>query len=183
MMAFHPTTGMKYYFVEKNLPFGSSISCSHFSRVSNAIEHIFAWHSKKRSNNYLDDFLFVALLRAKCDELMNIFLDICQDIQFPVALEKTEWARQAIVFLGFLIDSVTQTIAIPLEKRLKTLDLLHDVLESKKMTLKDLQRLTGLLNTCAELTFRAELLQEGFMLREWVSSNRTTISKLTEKRS
>ena len=40
MKAKHPKTGKIYYFVDKCLPFGSSISCAIFQAFSNAISHI-----------------------------------------------------------------------------------------------------------------------------------------------
>ena len=40
MKAVSPIDGKTYYFVDKCLPFGASISCSHFQRFSNAIRHI-----------------------------------------------------------------------------------------------------------------------------------------------
>ena len=62
MKAYHPATGQLKFFVEKNLPFGSSISCSHFQRFSNSLRHIFehqtgSWGS---TVNYLDDYLFIS---------------------------------------------------------------------------------------------------------------------------
>ena len=40
LKAQHPQTGKFYFFADKCLPFGASISCSHFQRLSNAIKHI-----------------------------------------------------------------------------------------------------------------------------------------------
>ena len=37
MKAVDPRTGEEFYFVYKCLPFGHSISCSHFQRFSNAL--------------------------------------------------------------------------------------------------------------------------------------------------
>ena len=39
LMAKSPIDGKIYYFVDKCLPFGASISCSHFQRFSDAIAH------------------------------------------------------------------------------------------------------------------------------------------------
>ena len=39
-----------------------------------------------------------------CDDLVRKFL--CNMINFPVALEKTEWASEMIVFLGVLLDGI-----------------------------------------------------------------------------
>ena len=60
MKATNPLDGKTYYFVDKCLPFGTSISCSHFQRFSNAVKHIVQFKTKKDLVNYMDDFLFAA---------------------------------------------------------------------------------------------------------------------------
>ena len=124
MVAVHPVTRIKYFFIEKCLPFGSSISCSHFQRVSNAIEHIFLKRTGSRANNYLDDFLIAALIKALCDGRVQAFLDICEMINFPVSMEKTFWGEQIIIFLGMLIDTVNQMVLVPVDKSYKAVSLL-----------------------------------------------------------
>ena len=47
--------------------------------------------TKNPNVNYLDDYLFASFLKAMCDRQIQIFMDICEDINFPVALEKTYW--------------------------------------------------------------------------------------------
>ena len=61
MKAVSPIDGRTYYFVDKCLPFGASISCAHFQRFSNAVKHIVCYYTHKELVNYLDDFLFAAL--------------------------------------------------------------------------------------------------------------------------
>ena len=56
LMARHPVTNEKFYFTNKSLQFGSSISCSHFQWVSNGLEAIFRHRTNLRANNYLDNF-------------------------------------------------------------------------------------------------------------------------------
>ena len=111
-----PTTKITYYFVDKCLPFGTNISCSHFQRFSNFVEFIFRKRSGKKANNYLDDFFFAALLEALCNNHVDVFLKICDEIGFPVTLEKTVWGTTVIVFLDILIDTEHQTISIPMKK-------------------------------------------------------------------
>ena len=90
LKAYHPVTKKVYFFVEKCLPFGSSISCKIFQEISNAIAHIVKVKTGNRDNvNYLDDFCFVALLAAVCNWQLNQFLGIYRLINFPVVLEKT----------------------------------------------------------------------------------------------
>ena len=55
MKAVSPIDGKTYYFVDKCLPLGASISCFHFQRFSNAVGHIVQCKTKKDLVNYLDD--------------------------------------------------------------------------------------------------------------------------------
>ena len=91
MMAESPIDSKIYHFIDKCLPLGASISCAHSQEFSNAVAHIVRFRTKKDLLNYLDDFLFVALLKALCDKQVSTFLDICKTINFPVSLEKTFW--------------------------------------------------------------------------------------------
>ena len=100
-----PTDGKWKYFVDKCLPFGASISCSHYQRFLNALKHILEVRTgKKAITNYLDDFLFVALTRLWCNNMIQKFLELCRELHLPVALEKTEWSSTMVVFLGILMD-------------------------------------------------------------------------------
>ena len=49
--------------MDKCLPFGSSISCAIFQAVSDAIAFIVTVKVKKVNVNYLDDYLFAAVMK------------------------------------------------------------------------------------------------------------------------
>ena len=146
MKARNPLDGKTYFFVDKCLPFGASISCSHFQRFSNAVAHIVAVRTRKIPVNYLDDYFFVALLRCYCDGQVKEFLLICKLIGFPVSLQKTFWGTTLLTFLGLLIDTVGRFVSIPADKVARALDLIESLLSRKKATVKELQRLCGFLN-------------------------------------
>ena len=133
MKAVDPRDGKTKFFIEKCLPFGSSISCSHYQRFSNALKHILSYRTgEKAITNYLDDFLFLAVLKALCDQLIQEFLNLCNDLNIPVAVEKTEWGCSMIVFLGILLDGRNLFLSLPLEKQAKALNLLNDIEDRKK---------------------------------------------------
>ena len=138
------------YFVDKCLPFGSSICCSHFQRFSNAlratVEYLLSRIRRTLITNYLDDFLFIYCMRNGCNEIVIIFLKVCSDINFPVAIDKTEWAEPTMVFLGMLLDGVTFTLAIPLEKRDEALHMVQKFKDKRKATVQEIQKLAGHLN-------------------------------------
>ena len=148
MKAEHPVTGKVYFFVDKCLPFGSSISCKHFQDFSDGVAHIVKVKTKKVPVNYLDDFLFAALMKMWCDWQMEKFLEVCEMIKFPVALEKTEWGTTLMTFLGLLLDTERQVVCIPLEKISRAVSMIKYVLgkENKKITVHELQKLCGFLN-------------------------------------
>ena len=148
MKAKNPMNKKWYYFVDKCMPFGASISCAHFQKFSDAIAHIVRHNTKKDNVNYLDDFFFCALLKAFCDGQINTFLKICASINFPVSMEKTFFGTTKLTFLGLLIDTHNQLVCVPVDKVKKALDMINRVLthNKRKTTLHNLQQITGFLN-------------------------------------
>ena len=144
----NPHNGKFYYFVDKCLPFGLGTSCALFMRISNSLRHICETRAggNVRVINYLDDFLFTQVSEEATNRLVNIFLNICELIQFPVALEKTEWASLHVIFLGLMLNGDTHTISIPLDKRAKAKFMLEYFSTKNKATVKELQCLAGYLN-------------------------------------
>ena len=144
----HPITGKIYYFVNKCLPFGASISCAVFQEFSNSIAHLVKFRTKKPLVNYLDDCLFAALKKLLCDSQVRTFLTICSQINFPVSLEKTVWGTTLLTFLGVLIDTVNQLICIPVDKLERAMDMIKFFLNKKnaKVTVLQIQKLAGFLN-------------------------------------
>ena len=142
-----PFDGKWYYFFDKALPFGSSISCKVFQDFSDSVAHIVQWKisqllqnsnedngqtTLKKVINYLNDYLFASLTKYFCNQQVQIFLDTCAQINFPVSLEKTFWASMQMTFLGFLIDTVRQIVCIPLDKLAKGKNLINSILNAKK---------------------------------------------------
>ena len=148
MMAIHPVTGERLYFIDKCLPFGASISCAVFQEFSDALRHLVEYLLKLNDilTNYLDDFLFVAISCDECDNMVRTFLVLCRRINCPIADEKTEWGTVLITFLGTLLDGERHCLCIPEEKRTKALNMLKTIRSKKKITIREVQCLTGLLN-------------------------------------
>ena len=147
MKASHPVTKV-FYFVDKCLPFGSFISCAIFQSISDTIAWIVSVKAKRPNVNYLDDYLFAAFLKSLCDEQIDLFLWVYEEINFPVVLEKTYWGTMILTFLGMLLNTQRQLICIPMDKILKALNWVEYFLnkKNKKVTVLDFQKLCGTLN-------------------------------------
>ena len=148
MKAKCPKSGEFMYFVEKNLPFGASISCARFQLFSDSLRHIteFVLNKKFSVTNYLDDYFFVHTDEMVCNQMVRTFLRICEFIGCPVSLEKTEWVAEKMVFLGILLDGKNHRLCLPEDKKQKAVQLLNWEISKKKVTIKFIQRLTGVLN-------------------------------------
>ena len=145
--AVDPSDNKMKYFIDKCLPFGASISCALYQKFSDALRFIIEHRSgKKAITNYLDDFLFAAITCWLCNQLMIQFIELCQDINVPIADDKTEWATVCIMFLGILLDGDSFILSIPIDKQRKALNLLNKVTNKCKVTIKQLQILAGYLN-------------------------------------
>ena len=150
-----PETGERFYFIDKCLPFGASISCSHFQRFSNALNHVFEHLTgiHGQTTNYLDDFLFVSTSEEECNEMVRRFTAICNYLGVPIATEKTEWASTRCVFLGIMMDGGHHVLSIPEEKRTRAVNLLTRTIAKRKSTVKELQKLSGYLNFLTKAIF------------------------------
>ena len=149
LKATHPITKKTYYFVEKCMSFGASISCAHFQSFSDALAFIMERQSGMiwiTVTNYLDDFLFIAYLIEMCNAMMQEFLELCKQLGCPTSPEKRVWASPRTIFLGMLLDGNNMTVSVPAEKTTKALNLIEWTLSKNKATIKWIQRLTGLLN-------------------------------------
>ena len=147
MKAKNPVDKRWYYFVDKCLPFGSSRSCALFQEFSDCMAHIMKVKSGGHENvNYLDDFLFVALLKLWCDQQITLFIRICRKINFPVSLDKTFYGCTRITFLGLLIDTVRQLVCVPQDKLITGRKLIELALNKRSLRLNQLQQITGFLN-------------------------------------
>ena len=150
MKAQDPETGEVYFFIDKCLPFGVSISCALFQDFSDSLKYLVEFKINRNRTravtNYLDDFLFMALLKLHCDRMLKLFIELCEQINCLIAMDKTEWGSIRIVFLGVLPDGRNHCLAIPEDKRIKALNQLNSAVDKKKITIREIQSLTGLLN-------------------------------------
>ncbi|XP_069133139.1 uncharacterized protein [Argopecten irradians] len=137
----------KFYF-DRVLPMGCSISCRLFETFSSAIH----WVMENKYHvagmvHILDDFLFVGPpADNKCMDDLTNFLQFCHCTSIPIKQSKTVHPCTRLTFLGIELDSVTMEARLPMDKVLKARQLLHQFSSRKKVTLRELQSLIGVLN-------------------------------------
>ena len=180
LKAYHPISNTPFHFVDKNLPFGASISCLRFQEFSDALKHIteFLLQKKMVITNYLDDYLIVALDEQVCNHMMGTFLDMCHQIGCPIAFDKTERASEVMIFLTVLLNGRSCTLSLPMEKITKALHLLRWVIKTKKVTVNFVQQLTGTLNFLCRVIVPGQMfLRQMYGKLKLVDSHGNTLQK------
>ena len=146
----HPLLGMKWrglYYYDRCMPMGCSSSCKTFETFSTAIE----WIARHKLNidkilHLLDDFLFISSTRTQCQDDLDRFLILCSHLGIPIAPEKTCGPATTLTFAGIELDSIKSEARLPKDKIAKCVQFISTFLHRKKVTLKELQSLIGLLN-------------------------------------
>ena len=139
------------YYFDRCMPMGCSSSCKTFELFSTAIE----WVAQHKLHiecilHLLDDFLIVSPTEDLCKRQLELFLMCCNYLGIPMAPEKTLGPSTTITFAGIELDSVEMEARLPQNKLDKCKELISEFLKRRKVTLKEIQSLTGLLNfACA----------------------------------
>lgn len=137
-------------YIDMCLPFGCASSCAKFEKFSSFLE--WALREQSGSSNvihYLDDFSLAGRPGTlNCTTLTSGFISICADLGVPLAQEKTIVPTTVLTFLGLEINTNNMTVQIPHDKLCQLKAELVSMLNKNKVTLKQLQKLTGLLNFC-----------------------------------
>jgi hypothetical protein len=143
--------GIKFqdqYYFDKMMPFFASISCAIWERFATALH----WITQSQSCNphilhYLDDFFFAGPSNSnQCQSTLQLFKDVCSQIGVSIALEKFTEPNTIMTFLGIEFDTINMVMRLPHDKLVTLRQTIQTVLNSKKVALKALQSLIGLLN-------------------------------------
>ena len=141
-----------HYYFDRCLPMGCSSACNIFEKFSTALEWILLnYLPGTLVYHVLDDFIFISESKKECQEALETFLRIAENIGIPISAEKTEGPIKKLTFLGIELDTVSQQARLPTDKIMKCTDLIAEILKKKKVTLKEMQSLLGLLNFACQV--------------------------------
>ena len=141
-----------FFYVDKCLPMGCSLSCKLFETFSTFLQWVVESQSGLNSiDHYLDDFIFMGADGSNnCSLLMSTFEKVCKELGVPIAKNKTVGPTTILPFLGYIIDTEQMMILIPPEKIEKLSSLLKPLLFKQKVSLRELESVTGLMSFCSK---------------------------------
>ena len=135
------------FYYDRCMPMGCSSSCLTFEMFSTAVE----WIARNKLKidyilHILDDYLLVTPTEQLCQKQLDLFLSLCSYLGIPIAPEKTCGTSTIMSFAGIELDSIFLEARLPRDKIEKCISLISDFIHRKKVTLKEVQSLNGLLN-------------------------------------
>ena len=103
---------------------------------------------------YLDDFLVIGSTLAGCQEVFDCLIQLLQDLLgFDISWWKVVPLTQVLIFLGVLIDTVGQFLALPNGKLVELQIFVHQFLYRRRASKRELQVLAGKLNWACRVVF------------------------------
>lgn len=139
--------GKELFFIDCCLAMGLNISCQIFTRFSNALQWIMEARFHAIMSHVIDDFFFVGPSNSPlCLFSLNTFLEMCTHINIPIKQEKTVYPTTCLIIYGIEVDSKCMMTRLPQDKIIKIQAQLQYCKNRRKIRLKELQSMLGLLN-------------------------------------
>ena len=133
-------------YVDCVLPFGLRSAPKIFNSVADALQWVVIHGGVKWLFHYLDDFLCLgAPGSGECHQSLASVLRVCEELNVPVAAEKTEGPATTLTFLGIEFDTAAMQLRLPKEKLDRLKSTVANWLGRKACTKRELQSLAGLL--------------------------------------
>ena len=155
------------YYHDKVLPMGSAVSCQTFERFSRALQWILQTHfNVLRVTHLLDDYIFFGPANeSTCLHSLLSFERLADDIGIPLDTGKICPRSTCQVVYDIEIDTTAMELRLPADKLAKALSLVNRMSNCRKVTLRDLLSLIGLLSYCCLVVSRASYRRSVNMLR------------------
>ena len=137
--------GLEWYgaYVDTCLPFGTRHGSQIFQRISDAVRYMMRQEGFPVID-YIDDYVGVGV-PSVAHASYHFLLDLMERLGLSVSQKKLVSPSTRVTCLGVLIDTDAGTISIPPEKLTQISETVHQWLEKRSCTRRQLQSLLGLL--------------------------------------
>ena len=93
---------------------------------------------------YIDDFFLKGKDKSRCFISVKAAIELLQKLGFTIHPEKSHLEPSTrIVFLGFIIDSITMTVILTIEKKTKLVEFINAVLAKTYVKIRTIASLVG----------------------------------------
>ena len=165
------------YFLDQSVAFGFRHGSLIFQRCTDAIRHIMKENGFPHLFNYIDDLIYTGL-PSDIHSSFQFLKDLLLELGLDISVKKLVPPSTSVVCLGILVDSLTRTVAIPIDKLSEIRQLCLDWTLKTYCSKQKLQSLLGSLlyvTRCVKYSrfFLNRMLQ---LLRDNVHNNKILIT-------
>ena len=159
-------------YIDTCLPFGLRSAPKLFNILADLLSWVTTQQGVTFSMHYLDDFLMFGPPDSPiCQQNLNTFTQVCNELGIPLATEKLEGPSTSLTFLGIILDTHHMEIRLPMDKLQRIHQELSLWLPRKTATKRDILSLVGLLQHATKVvrsgrTFVARMYSTAAKLRE-----------------
>lgn len=139
------------------VPFGLNVAPRLFTKV---MKPVFCYLRSKKylSVTYLDDCLLLGSTFSDCQKNVKATIELFRFLGLIITAEKSQLIPSKNVrYLGFILDSLSMTISLPLEKRNKIVSICMKVKSKEKMEINSVAELIGVLTSACPAVFYGQL--------------------------
>ena len=104
------------FLYDTKLSYGGRRAPGIFHRLTQAVKRMMKRTNFEDIVVYLDDFLVIGPTLEECTEVFNCLLSLLQQLGFDISWHKVVYPTQQLVFLGVLLDSISQSMSLPEDK-------------------------------------------------------------------
>ena len=170
------------FYMDLFLPFGLRTAPRIFNLFSEALHWVFETCFCWNLTHYLDDFLFVFPPGTNVDGLFTQYDTVLATFGLSPAPEK-DMNGQVVTHLGFELDSNAMEVRLPLNKKLRALKAVTDLLQAHTVSFASLQETLGFLSHCCTVVpLGRPFLRELFaLLHRLHNSKRLHLSSVVKR--
>ena len=151
----------KKYWVFLSLQMGLSSAPRIYTAFADAIEYIavnrgsrYAFHrGMQQLRHYIDDFFGACPSKREADALYRILIQTFKDLGIPTREDKCTAPNTKAKILGWLYDTLKRVVGMVPKKRLELLQMIKNLLRTKKSDKKTLERIIGKIQNASLVIF------------------------------
>ena len=134
-------------YIDTALPFGLRSAPKIFNALADALEWITTRRGATYLKHFLDDFVTAGHPNTgECAENLELLVDTCDLLGFPIAADKREGPTTCLIFLGIEVDTMLLELRLPVHKLERLKAILRKWSHLKSCRKKELQSLMELLH-------------------------------------
>ena len=141
------------FLYDTKLSYGDRHTSGIFHWLTQAVKHMMKCKNFEAIVAYLDDFLVIGPTLEECIEVFNCLLSLLQQLGFDISRHKVVYPTQQLVFLGVLLDSISQSMSLPEDKLVALQAVILDFLHRCRASKRQLQSLAGRLNWVCHVVY------------------------------